>query len=154
VDPDPVIPGVKYKITPSPDLLVDHMPVPTLAQAFYYGVHRGLKIMQTDRAADEGRRAFHLDIFRKIKAEYLRAKDHARLAALWGLVCALDDPLGHLDRKMGEVLYPGKYGQLASDPRHVRNLVLARLSGTIHPGAPPAGPAGASLLKIGAVDCH
>jgi glycosyltransferase involved in cell wall biosynthesis len=152
VDPDPVIPGVKHTITPSLDLLVDHMPVPTLAQAFYYGVHRGLKITQTDRAADEGRRAFHLDIFRNIKAEYLRTKDSARLAALWGLVCALDDPLGHLERKMGEFLYPGKYDQLASDPRHVRNLVLARLAGTIDPGAPHAGPADASLLKIGALE--
>jgi hypothetical protein len=49
VDPSPLIPGEKQKLWTDPAPIVDHSPDPSPFQAFRFGVHRALKVVQRDR---------------------------------------------------------------------------------------------------------
>jgi hypothetical protein len=49
VDPSPFIPGKKQKLWTNPAPVVDHSPDPSRFQAFRFGVHRALKVVQRDR---------------------------------------------------------------------------------------------------------
>lgn len=49
VDPSPVIPGKKQKLWTEPAPVVDHSPDPSPFQAFRFGVHRCLKVLQPER---------------------------------------------------------------------------------------------------------
>jgi hypothetical protein len=49
VDPSPIIPGKKRKLWTEPAPVVDHSPDPSPFQAFRFGVHRTLKVVQRDR---------------------------------------------------------------------------------------------------------
>lgn len=49
VDPSPIIPGQHQKLWTNPAPAVDHSPDPSPRQAFRFGVHRGLKVLQPER---------------------------------------------------------------------------------------------------------
>jgi len=49
VDHSPAIPGEKRKVWSNPAPIVDHSPDPSPFQAFRFGVHRALKVVQRDR---------------------------------------------------------------------------------------------------------
>ena len=49
VDPDPIKEGEKLVVTQSPSPVADHSPNPSFEQAFIFGYHRALKVVQRGR---------------------------------------------------------------------------------------------------------
>jgi hypothetical protein len=49
VDPSPSIPGTRRELWTDPAPVIDHSPDPSPFQAFRFGIHRALKVVQRDR---------------------------------------------------------------------------------------------------------
>lgn len=90
VDPSPVIPGEKVLIWSSPAPVAIHSPCPDLSQAFQFGYHRCLKIVQRHRKCpDLNRSNFQYQLLRSVYDQHLIDGDDRRLAALYGACMAL-----------------------------------------------------------------
>lgn len=79
---------------------VFHMPNPSIDQAYAFGFHRGLKVVQTGRHnKSPSQSRFQLRLLRSIWMEYQGAKDRTRFAILSGFLYSLENKGRYLDRK-------------------------------------------------------
>ena len=90
VDPDPAIPGRKMELWDCPAPIAEHSPNPSLRQAFFFGLHRGLKVVQ--RGTQRKNRfqcRFQFELLKRVWALFREGRDQRRGAALFGAEEAL-----------------------------------------------------------------
>jgi hypothetical protein len=85
VDPSPLIPGKRRKLWTDPAPVVDHSPNPSPFQAFRFGVHRALKVVQRDRWIMRFRQAtWQWNLFRNCWEHFKKIDDRRLGLALLG----------------------------------------------------------------------
>ena len=85
VDPSPTIPGQKRKLWSAPAPVVNHSPDPSPFQAFRFGVHRALKVVQQDRWVMRWRQVTgQWSLLRKCWWHFKKCGDHRLGLALLG----------------------------------------------------------------------
>lgn len=101
VDPNPYIPGYSNKKVTQLGVMVDHAPYHSSFQAFCFGVHRTLKIVQRDRSVPYLDRSImqlrHMIGLRAVAMKVPR--DERKLCGLIGSVMTLR---GHFDSKSAD----------------------------------------------------
>ena len=108
VDTTPLVPGKRMRVSRDPAPLVDHMPDPSKAQSFRYGVHRALKAIQPDRISKKlARGQLHWGILKGIWRRYQAAGDERRLYSLLGADVVFGE--GDFDRPRLLADYAGEY---------------------------------------------
>ena len=78
VDTQPQFPGKRLRLIRPPAPFVCHSPDPTIRQALYFGVHRGLKAFQPSRAPEEfkfARSLLHWRVLRGCWGHFCRTGD-------------------------------------------------------------------------------
>lgn len=89
-DPFPFIQGSRLVVKNCENPQVDHMPNPSLDQAYQFGYHRALKITQRERRRKVASHArYQLRLFELIWLQYRATKDELRAKMLTGFVDAL-----------------------------------------------------------------
>lgn len=85
VDPDPHITGRRKVYMGEPAPVAVHSPNPSMRQAFLYGYHRALKVVQRDREHASGYQAhFQFYLLAKVWDQFVQQKDGRRAAVLLG----------------------------------------------------------------------
>lgn len=78
-------PGRRMLFWDSPSPVAQHSPNPSLMQAFQFGYHRCLKIMQKDRFCPNlSQSIFQFNLLKNVHEQYLINRDPRRKAALFG----------------------------------------------------------------------
>lgn len=85
VDPNPEIPGKRRIFRENPVPLASHMPNPSLAEAFLFGWHRALKVVQRDSSPRRiGQAREQLNLLQGVWRACRAWPDVRREAVLWG----------------------------------------------------------------------
>ncbi|UCH47833.1 MAG: hypothetical protein JSU95_17565 [Betaproteobacteria bacterium] len=83
VDPSPAVPGTRCVFSDD-EAVAEHAPEPTLEEAFLFGRHRALKIVQRGRwFKNVGQADFQLGLLCSVWEMFLASEDLRRGAALW-----------------------------------------------------------------------
>jgi len=89
-DSSPTIPGIRKFFWDSPSPVALHSPNPSIMQAFQFGFHRCLKIVQRDRRCPRLRQVrFQYNLIKNVYEQYLINPDVRRKAVLYGACEAL-----------------------------------------------------------------
>ena len=89
-DPFPCVEGSRLVVNDCSDPQIDHMPNPSLEQAYLFGYHRALKVTQRERRQKVASHAqYQLRLFELIWRQYRIKRDELRAKMLGGFVDAL-----------------------------------------------------------------
>lgn len=85
VDPNPDIPGSRKLVWDAPAPVAEHSPDPSIEEAYLFGAHRALKIVQPDRSLKHvSQSQVQWELLQAVWSAYLRCGDMRRGAALYG----------------------------------------------------------------------
>ena len=103
VDPFPMIPGERAIVKAEPSPVADHSPNPSVMQAFFFGYHRALKVVQRDRVEKKlSQINSQLIVLSSIWSKLKANKDKRFAASIYGAECAFRDGGKHFLRKSAE----------------------------------------------------
>lgn len=106
VDPDPQIKGYKKLFWNEPAPVADHSPNPTLEDAFLFGLHKALKVVQRDRWIKRASYSrFHFELLNAVWKEFLKSNDLRHGAVIWGAEHAFSGKIKAIKNKSDH----GKY---------------------------------------------
>lgn len=100
VDPNPNIPGERKIEWNNPSPVADHSPNPSIIEAYMFGYHRALKIVQRDRfhkITDSAK--FQLNLLQHAWKALLNNKNYTRLAVIYGANEVFNSKAISLDKK-------------------------------------------------------
>lgn len=103
-DPNPIISGKRLILDVNSAAEVNHMPNPSAEQAFLFGVHRAIKIVQRDRVLkDHANARFQLQLLSRIASVNKSSQNNkqVRRLILLGAEWVFQSKLIHLDKKDG-----------------------------------------------------
>lgn len=94
VDASPAVPGERLKLWDHPAPVVDHSPNPSPGQAFRFGAHRALKVVQPERwSMRYGQTRGQWRILKRCWGHFVAERDRRLGLAILGANLTLDDEL-------------------------------------------------------------
>ena len=117
VDIFPHVNGPRAKLWDAPAPLVTHSPDPSFYQAYRFGVHRALKVVQPERRhVDLGKSRSQWAILHRCKDHLHRARDPRLALVLAGADDVFARRVGGSDYDYGEVALHDRYRELKAMP--------------------------------------
>lgn len=117
VDPTPTVPGYRIRQTGVPAPFVNHAPDPAPEQAFQFGVHRGLKAFQPDRARKRFvHAATHFGVLADAYAAYVAGGDRRHLLVVAGADAVAKARIGVSTSYKTDAAIQRVYDEIADEP--------------------------------------
>jgi hypothetical protein len=100
VDPSPYVPGRRIRFLSAPSPIADHSPNPSTSEAYSFGWHRALKIMQRNSSVSRRNQSvFHYNLLYNVWKQFVKSKDMRRGVAIYGAEQAFSSNLSALHDK-------------------------------------------------------
>ncbi len=116
-DPSPEYPGIQKLFWESPSPVALHSPDPGLMQAFQFGFHRCLKIVQKDRYCPNVQQAlFQFNLIKNLYEQNIINPDVRRKAALFGACEAIKTTNGLFESRNDFERYRHRVDSLTVEP--------------------------------------
>lgn len=132
LDPDPVIRGKKLVLKSYPAPLVYHVLMPTNEQSFYFGLHRGLKVVQHGERVFKFKSSFmQYRIMYRTFQRFNRTYDKRIALALLGFIQVLNCKFEGKDLNLSKASYNNLFDNFKYLKREeVKEMIVRELPGS------------------------